>query len=297
VLLQESKLTRAQADELWAQMNDAAKSANLAIHTEAQGAVIGTDHAVKATNDYIDALYSSRNPAVVRDPADPALLPPSWAPQPNEDAQLSQAKANTWVKLTGKYCMGCHRSNSLDFAQYPNFQALSSTLGNKSVLEHYIIDDQTDPTRKTTLYMPQTELMFERLQKDIEARDFAHDWANQANSPSTPVCEVSIEVDGAWFTQVGQDVWIAGNVAELGNWAPANGAELAGALVNNNWTGVWRGTFVVPQGENIQFKATIVDAQGNTLQWEPSFATNSGNREFHVPNSSTANLTVTWGQP
>ncbi|MDB4954504.1 MAG: Glutamate synthase large chain [Myxococcales bacterium] len=296
ILVQESTLTRSQAQEKWAVLNDAAHTANAALRTEAQGAVTGTDHAIAGTNDYIDALYSSRNPVVVRAPDDSALMPRTWGPRTGESAALVNAKANTWVTVASRYCMGCHRSNALDLGNYANFQALSSTLGDRSVLEHYIVDDPTDPTRSTTLYMPQAKLMFDRLQRDTPGRGAARDWANQANSPSVPVCEVSIEINGAAFTTPGQDLWITGNVDVLGNWTSAGGVPLTGVLVNGQWTGVWRGKFVVPQGMNLQLKATILDQQGNVLQWEPDLRTNTRNRELAIPNQTSVSLTGTWGQ-
>jgi glucose/arabinose dehydrogenase len=296
ILLQESSLTRDQAQARWAALNDVAHAANAALKTEAEGALVGTDHAVQGTNQYIETLYSSRNPLVVRAPDDPALLPRTWNVRPGESTALSTAKAGTWVNLASRYCMGCHRSNALDFADYGNFQALSSTLGDRSVLEHYIIDDPTDPTRNTTLYMPQAQVMFQRIQKDSDARSASHDWANQASSPSVPVCEVTIEIDGAAFTVPGQDLWVTGNVDVLGDWNPAGGVVLAGTLVNGAWTGLWRGTFVVPRGMNIQFKATVLDANGNTLQWEPDLATGSRNRELSVPDQSSVTVRGTWAR-
>ncbi len=297
VLVQESDLTRDQAEEQWAALNDAAHAANLSIHTEAQGAPVGTDHAVAATNAYIETIYSSRNPAVVRPPDDPALMPASWGARRGEDATLVATNATTRVQLTSRYCMGCHRSNPLDFSDYANFQALSSTLGTESVLDHYMIDNENDPTRATTLYMPQAELAFNRLQQDVSTRFDSDDWANQANSPTVPVTELSIEVDGAAFTSPGQDVWITGNISQLGNWNPAGGVLLRGSPINGQWTGVWKGSVVVPQGMNIQFKATILDNTGKTLQWEPDLPTNSHNREFSVPSADASSVTVTWGQP
>jgi len=296
VLLQESSLSRDQAEALWATLNDAAHSANAALRTEAQGAVVGTDHAVAGTNNYIDSLYSQRAPLVVRAPNDPALMPPSWGARAGDSSALTAAKANTWVTVASRYCMGCHRSNALDFGDYGNFMPLASTLGNKSVLEHYTIDDPQDPTRNTTLYMPQAQVMFQRYQKDSEARTSGRDWANQSNSPSTPVCEISIEIDGAAFTVPGQDLWITGNNDTLGNWNPAGGVPLVGTPINNVWTGIWRGTIVVPQGMNIQFKATVLDAAGNTISWEPDMPTGSRNREFRVPNQPSASITGNWGR-
>ena len=296
ILIHESAVTGPQAQEQWAALNDVARAANAALRREADGAVVGTNHAVLGTNAYIESLYSARNPVVVRRPDDTALRPSSWAPRASDSQALADSKQAVWVTMASRYCMGCHRSNALDFGDYANFQALASSLGDRSVLEHYVLDDKADPTRATTLYMPQAQLMFERLQKDAEARNTARDWANQANSPSVAVCEISVEINGAAFTVPGQDVWVTGNVDVLGNWTPAGGVVLAGTPINGQFTGVWRGRFVVPQGMNIQFKATILDARGNLLQWEPDLPTASRNREFRVPNASTASLTGTWGQ-
>jgi glucose/arabinose dehydrogenase len=296
ILIKESTLSRDQAQQLWASLNDVAHAANVALRTEANGAATGTDRAVAGTNRYIESLYSSRNPLVLRAPDDPALMPASWAPRTGESSALIAAKKNAWVTMASRYCMGCHRSNALDFAEYANWQVLSSTLGDRSVLEHYIIDDPNDPTRNTTLYMPQAKLMFERLQKDAQGRNAGRDWANQANSPSVPVCEISIVINGAAFTTFGQDLWITGNIDVLGNWNPAGGVVLTGTLVNGVWTGQWRGKVVVPQGMAIQLKATVLDQRGNTLAWEPDLPTGSRNREFRVPNATTATLQGAWGQ-
>jgi glucose/arabinose dehydrogenase len=295
ILVQESNLSRQAAQENWAALNDVAKAANAALRSEGEGAVLGTNHAVLGTNNYIDSLYASRNPVVLRPADDPAQVPASWVPRATDSVALATAKKDVWFSMASRYCMGCHRSNALDFGDYANFQALASSLGDRSVLDHYILDDAADPTRATTLYMPQAQLMFERLQRDFQGRDAARDWANQANSPSVAVCEIDIEINGAAFTQVGQDVWLTGNIDVLGNWNPNGGVVLTGVLVNGVWTGVWRGRVVVPQGMAIQLKATILDARGNVLAWEPDFDSNSRNREFRVPNATRATLTGTWG--
>jgi glucose/arabinose dehydrogenase len=295
VLISESTVSRDQAQQLWASLNDVAHAANVSLATEAQGAAHNTDHAVALVNKYIEDIYSSRSPLVVREPNDPVLMPPSWGPRPGESSALASAKASVWVNLASRYCAGCHRGTTLDLSDYANFQVLGSTLGDRSVLEHYIIDDPNDPTRNTTLYMPQAKLMFERLQKDANTRSGVRDWANQASSPSVPVCEVTIEIDGAAFTNLGQDLWMTGNVDVLGNWTPAGGIQMS-AVLTNGFTGLWRAKFVVPQGMNIQLKATVLDQGNNTLQWEPDLPTDSRNREFTVPNQSTATLTGSWGQ-
>src|SRR5207344_2742078 len=107
----ESAVTRDQAQQLWASLNDVAHTANATLHSEAEGAALGTDHAVAATNDYIETVYSSREPLVVRSPDDPALMPTSWGARSGESSVLVAAKQATWVNVASRYCMGCHRTN------------------------------------------------------------------------------------------------------------------------------------------------------------------------------------------
>ncbi|MBS1118579.1 MAG: Glutamate synthase large chain [Deltaproteobacteria bacterium] len=296
ILIQESAVSRDQAQALWASLNDIAHAANTSLATEAQGAAHNTDHSVAEVNKYIEDIYSSRSPLVVREPNDPVLMPPSWAARPGESGALTAAKASVWVNLTSRYCAGCHRGTTLDLSDYANFQVLGSILGDESVLEHYIIDNPKDPTRATTLYMPQAKLMFERLQEDANTKSAVRDWANQASSPSVPVCEVTVELDNAAFTALGQDLWMTGNVDVLGNWTPAGGVQMNAVLVGGTFTGLWRGKFVVPQGMNIQIKATVLDQGNNLLQWEPDLPTESRNREFTVPQQSSVTLQGSWGQ-
>lgn len=73
---------------------------------------------------------------------------------------------------------------------------------------------------------------------------------------------VTFTVNNA-YTTVGQNVYITGNIAELGNWAPASAA--GPALCPNYPT--WTLTMALPAGQAIEFKVIKKDGAGN-VTWE-----------------------------
>ncbi|MCP4423062.1 MAG: hypothetical protein GY803_01075 [Chloroflexi bacterium] len=94
---------------------------------------------------------------------------------------------------------------------------------------------------------------------------------------------VDFTVNG-YVTSYGQDMYVVGNVPELGNWNPANAVKL-------NWvdSDTWSGpvTFMTSAGQNIEFKF-IVRQNGNTA-WE-----NGGNRSYAVPSGGSGSYTGWW---
>jgi len=88
-------------------------------------------------------------------------------------------------------------------------------------------------------------------------------------------CAVTFTIANA-NTTPGQNLYVVGNQAALGNWTPASGYALAiqGAGANVPWTG----TVAVPASTAIQYK--YVKWNGSTAVWESNQATTSGNREF-----------------
>lgn len=90
-------------------------------------------------------------------------------------------------------------------------------------------------------------------------------------------CAVAFTIANA-NTVVGQNLYVVGNVAALGNWSPGAGFALAiqGSGANVPWTG----TVNLPAGAAIQYK--YVKWNGSTAAWESNQATTSGNREFTV---------------
>jgi alpha-amylase len=84
-------------------------------------------------------------------------------------------------------------------------------------------------------------------------------------------------------TVVGQNVYVVGSIAALGNWAPASAIPLSSATYP-----VWAATVGLPAGTAFEYKYIVKDAAGN-VTWE------SGSN--HTANSGAAGGTLddTWG--
>ena len=88
-------------------------------------------------------------------------------------------------------------------------------------------------------------------------------------------CAVTFTISNA-NTVMGQNLYVVGNQAALGNWTPASGYALAiqGSGANVPWTG----TVALPASTATQYK--YVKWNGSTAAWESNQSTASGNREF-----------------
>ncbi len=95
--------------------------------------------------------------------------------------------------------------------------------------------------------------------------------------------QVTFTVNNA-YTMDGQNVYITGNIAELGNWAPASAA--GPALCPNYPT--WTLTAALPAGQAIEFKAIKKDGAGKVI-WE-----SGGNHRYTVPASDTGSVSIDW---
>jgi alpha-amylase len=78
-------------------------------------------------------------------------------------------------------------------------------------------------------------------------------------SGSTTTCSISFEENAT--TTWGQNVFVTGNTAALGNWDPANAVPLSSAAYP-----VWKATVSLPAGTSIQYK--YVKKEGSTVIWE-----------------------------
>lgn len=90
-------------------------------------------------------------------------------------------------------------------------------------------------------------------------------------------------------TVFGQNVYVVGNIAELGSWDPAKASE---AMLNPNYP-EWFLPVSVPRNTSLQFKFIKKDAAGSVV-WE-----GGSNRSFTSPSSATgtADTTVYTWQP
>ncbi len=94
---------------------------------------------------------------------------------------------------------------------------------------------------------------------------------------------VNFTVNG-YVTQWGQNMYVVGNVPELGNWNPTNAVPLTW-VDSDTWSGP--ATFTTSAGQSIQFKFIV--RQGGTTIWE-----GGSNRTYTVPSSGTGSYTGWW---
>ncbi|MES2117719.1 MAG: carbohydrate binding domain-containing protein [Pseudomonadota bacterium] len=99
-----------------------------------------------------------------------------------------------------------------------------------------------------------------------------------AVTTSGGACQVAFTIANA-NTSMGQNLYVVGNQATVGNWSPASGFALTiqGSGANVPWTG----TVTLPANTALQYK--YVKWNGSTATWESNQLSSSGNREFSTP--------------
>ena len=85
-------------------------------------------------------------------------------------------------------------------------------------------------------------------------------------------------------TDWGQNVYIAGNCAELGNWEPTSAAGPAACPDYPTWTL----TTYLQAGTSIEFKAIKIDSSGNAT-WQEG-----NNHSYTVPSSGAGAVSISW---
>jgi glycogen operon protein len=100
---------------------------------------------------------------------------------------------------------------------------------------------------------------------------------------ATEAVKVDFTVNG-YVTSSGQDLYVTGNVAELGNWDTSKAIKL-------NWvdSDTWSGPafFSTSKGTTIQYKFIV--KQGATVTWETG-----SNRTYNVPSSGSGSVNRNW---
>jgi hypothetical protein len=173
-------ITRAVAENEWFDLNQSIRTANRALRSEAEGGPSGIDHAKEAMDRHVGSeMYATTSPVVSRDVHDPTLVPLSW--QSGGTAREADAKKNLWINFVSPYCMACHRTNSLDFSDYVNFDYLASQTGPKALLLQYVQDDASDPAREQLPIMPQAKLTYTNFRADTAGPAAVIDWITKMN--------------------------------------------------------------------------------------------------------------------
>ncbi|MDX2395689.1 MULTISPECIES: carbohydrate-binding module family 20 domain-containing protein [unclassified Streptomyces] len=104
-----------------------------------------------------------------------------------------------------------------------------------------------------------------------------------AGTPSNPSPTTGASFAVTATTVPGQDVYVTGDRAELGNWNPASALKLDPAAYP-----VWKLDAALPAGTALAYKYVRKDAAGN-VTWE-----SGANRTATVPASGKVTLTDTW---
>ncbi len=99
-------------------------------------------------------------------------------------------------------------------------------------------------------------------------------------TPTPPGTSIATSFGVNATTVWGQNVYVTGNVAALGNWNTANAVLLSSASYP-----IWTGTMNLPASTSIQYKYIKKDGAGNVV-WE-----SGNNRTFTTPASGSANRT------
>jgi hypothetical protein len=158
----------------WFALNQAVASANRALRREADGGRPGIDHAADATNAYVEAMYpTTADPPRALSVSDDAHVPPSWRQGAN--ATIRAAQKALWKAVVNPTCMGCHRTNTVDFSQLSDFLQLGPTPGSQALLRTYL-EMGEDDAKGPIAVMPQSELLFQNLHANQDALEAIERW-------------------------------------------------------------------------------------------------------------------------
>ena len=103
------------------------------------------------------------------------------------------------------------------------------------------------------------------------------------STPTTGSCTtVAVTFAATATTTLGENVFVLGNRAELGNWATTGGLALSSATYP-----VWRGTVNLPANTSVEYK--YVKKNGSAVTWETG-----DNRVINTGSACTLTLTDTW---
>jgi chitodextrinase len=117
----------------------------------------------------------------------------------------------------------------------------------------------------------------------VQAYDTAGNISAASTALSVPTlatsgCQVKFTIANA-STVTGQNLYLVGSQAAIGNWTPVSGFALA--IQGSGANVPWSGTVTLPAGTAVQYK--YVKWNGSTAAWESNQVTSSGNRELTTP--------------
>jgi alpha-amylase len=106
---------------------------------------------------------------------------------------------------------------------------------------------------------------------------------NDAWSGTASPAPVKVTFDENKTTVVGQNVYVVGDITELGGWNTADAVPLSSAKYP-----MWSAAVSIPQSESFQYKYVVIDGSGN-VTWESGV-----NRSAASGTAATLTLNDTW---
>ncbi|MBW3089153.1 alpha-amylase family glycosyl hydrolase [Bifidobacterium miconisargentati] len=152
------------------------------------------------------------------------------------------------------------------------------TIGDLPASVNYWSDDEVDFTIPDSAETGVQDVVLTTAQSEVSNAIAYH----VLTAPQTAVTFTVTDTS----TSYGDQVYLTGNVPELGNWS-TDSSQAVGPLVCPEYP-TWFGMASVPAGTTIEYKYFVKKADG-TIVWE-----GGGNHKYTVPESGTGSVTVQW---
>jgi subtilisin-like proprotein convertase family protein len=246
-------VTADQAQAQWFALNQAIRSANQAVRSQAEGGPFGIDEAKANVEAYVAEMYPTNAPPALAI-SDPAHLPPSWNTG-------DPAKTTLYEKVVAPYCQTCHRYNRFSYNNYATFATVSALQDGRPLLRRYIEINPDDPNRQRLTFMPQSKLEWQHLGNDAEAQMAIDVWLNEeSNRP--PVASAGADqvvATGATVTLTALGSSDPDNDPLMFAWAQTGGPSVTLSATNQRDV-----TFTAPAvsaSTDLQFQVTVSDTR------------------------------------
>lgn len=225
----------------------------------------------------------------------------TWELDPNHSATTGTSAAtltDTWhgasSTVSATFAVNATTWNGQNVYVVGSIPALGSWNTSNAVA----LSSASYPVWKGTVTLPpNTAFEYKYIKKDP---DGSVEWESGANRTYSTGASGSATLNDTWSgtpspapvkvtfdenktTVLGQNVYVVGDISELGGWNTAKAVPLSSAGYP-----VWSGTVSIPQSESFQYKYVVIDGSGN-VTWE-----SGANRYAASGTGATLTLNDSW---